>query len=221
MATIFLSDLHISSPLFKLESQIIDIYEDNRVKEVYILGDLFDTWEQNPYKTVIKRQRLIDVINNSGKTKIIIKGNHDPSIAYMGYVFSNVPVCDSYVMTLFDKKTILIHGDKEDSYLVMGNMFFPVHYVLQRVGINIKGFTRGLKYKLLKLLRRDVNGLVSPNEKKIVQVYGDKYELIIAGHTHVSKIIELNNCIYANCGCLVSKPSYLVADDGYLYIEEI
>ena len=49
---ILMSDLHISSPLFKLDKEIIELYNNPKVKRVYILGDLFDTWEERIEKTL-------------------------------------------------------------------------------------------------------------------------------------------------------------------------
>jgi UDP-2,3-diacylglucosamine pyrophosphatase LpxH len=219
---VFMSDLHISSPLFKSDDAVISIYNDSSVDEVYILGDFFDTWEQNPFLTARKKSHLVSTINNSQKTRVLLKGNHDPSIKTMSEIFDNVIIRYKFEIDLFGKRTLLIHGDEFDESKEAGRAWFPVHYVLQRVGLNIKAFLRNSYHKFVMFKeRKDYNSLILKTEKMIVDYYGNDYDIIITGHTHLPKVIKLDNCYYANCGSMVYKPTYIVADKSSLFISEV
>jgi UDP-2,3-diacylglucosamine hydrolase len=219
---ILMSDLHMSSPLFKLDREIIDLYNDTNVESVYILGDIFDVWEGCLSKTLEKRKDLIDKINNSGKTVVILKGNHDPDIDRLKEIFNNVFVAKSHTIELFGKKTLLVHGDEFDGTEFWGKLLFTFQWPLERIGFNSKAWLREkiYKYKLWKTGLTN-NSLVFDMEKKLVEKYGKDYNLIIAGHTHLTKLVKLDRVTYANTGNMLYNPSYLVADGNTLMIKRL
>lgn len=217
---VFMSDLHIGSPLFKSYDLVLELYNDPKVEEIYILGDLFDTWEKNAFSSVRKSRYLIDVINNSGKTKAVIKGNHDPNLWIMKEILKDVYVTLSHSIYLFDKKTLLIHGDEFDRLIDVSKIWFPIHYTLQRVGLNIKATARNAYHYISRIKKRQpYNSIVFRTEEKIVDYYGPEYDIIISGHTHMPKLIQLSNCFYVNCGSLVYKPTYVVVDKNTIDIK--
>lgn len=217
---VFMSDLHIGSPLFKADDLVADIYSDPKVEEVYILGDLFDTWEKDVFSVARKKEYLIDVINKSGKTKAVIKGNHDPKLWIMKEILKDVYVTLWHSIYLFNKKVLLIHGDEFDSSIDVSKLWFPLHYTLQRVGLNIKAAARNTHHWASRLVKRQpYNSIVLNTEEKIVDRYGGYYDVIIAGHTHLPKLVQLSNCMYVNCGSIIHKPTYVVVDRNTINIE--
>lgn len=217
---IFISDLHISSPLFKKDKDVIDLFNDPKVEEVYILGDLLDTWEQNPYKTAEKKKDFIYELNQSEKLKVILRGNHDPEIPVMREIFPNTVILDQHIMTLFGKKTILIHGHTFDEYVTRNKPLFFIHYLGERVGLNLKGFFRTRYYNLVRFINdAPKNSLVLKTEKAIVEKYTNEFDLIICGHTHVPKLVRLESIDYVNCGCVIYKSTYAVADKNTMLVK--
>lgn len=218
---IFISDLHISSPLFKVSQQVIDLFNDPRVESVYILGDFFDTWEEKIEKTLDRHSTLINRINKSDKVEVIIKGNHDPDLETLRDIFPNVYVTDSYFTELFGKETLIVHGDEFDGTEFWGKLLFPPAWLLERVvRWNSKAFLRKLIYKnLLWRKKADHNSLVLKMEKQLVDKYSKDFDIIIAGHSHISKIVNTVGATYANAGTLLHNPTYLVADNNTLMIK--
>jgi UDP-2,3-diacylglucosamine pyrophosphatase LpxH len=209
---IFISDFHISSPLFQKENEIMEIISRPEVSEVYLLGDILDTWEEDPYDTKVNKKEFISFLNECGKVKVMLKGNHDPDLKTMRDIFTGFPVLEKYEMELFGKKTILVHGDEFDSSTILTRIVFPMHFILSRTGVNMKGYFRTLYHKLLVFKNdSDKNSLVFKNEKKLFEKYSKDYDLIISGHTHVAKLVRSLEGDYANTGSVIYEPSYLEA----------
>jgi UDP-2,3-diacylglucosamine pyrophosphatase LpxH len=218
-----MSDLHISSPLFKKDREVIELFNDPKVESIYILGDLFDTWEEKVEKTVSKKKELINVINESGKTEVILKGNHDPDIEVMKDIFDKVFISDSYFTELFGKETILVHGDEFDGNEFWGKLLFPPAWLAERLLCwNSKAWLRNLIYRnLLWRKKAEHNSLVLKMEKMLVEKYGSEFDLIIAGHTHITKLVQEGKTYFANTGTLLHNPSYLIAEDNTMRIKRI
>lgn len=214
---IFISDLHISSPLFKKDKEIINLINTKEVEEVFILGDILDTWEEDPYRTMENKKDFIYEINQCDKIKVMLIGNHDPEINIMKEIFTNTIVTDKYDMELFGKKVNIVHGhefDISNSYL---KYFFFLHYIGERLGMNIKGYARNIYYNnLLKKTGLTNDSIVIDIEKKLVARYTSVVDLVICGHTHIPKIVKTDSIIYANCGSCISEPSYIRADKNML-----
>ena len=217
---IFMSDLHISSPLFQKENEVMEIINNPEVSEVYLLGDILDTWEENPYDTKVNKRNIIDFLNNCGKVVVMLKGNHDPDLKTMRDIFTGFPVVEKYEMELFGRKTILVHGDEFDSSTIITRLIFPAHYIFERMGVNMKGYFRTLYHKLLVFKNdSDKNSLVFKNEQKLFDKYTKDYDLVIAGHTHVAKLVRTPEGDYVNSGCVVYNPSYLEAYKNTLVLK--
>lgn len=214
---IFISDLHISSPLFKKDKEIINLINTKEVEEVFILGDILDTWEEDPYRTMENKKDFIYEINQCDKIKVMLIGNHDPEINIMKEIFTNTIVTDKYDIELFGKKVNIVHGhefDISNSYL---KYFFFLHYIGERLGMNIKGYARNIYYNnLLKKTGLTNDSIVIDIEKKLVARYTSVVDLVICGHTHIPKIVKTDSIIYANCGSCISEPSYIRADKNML-----
>jgi len=217
---IFISDLHIGSPLFKMEKEIVDLFNDTEVKEIYILGDLLDTWEESPYKTAEKKKDFIYELNQCGKIKVILRGNHDPETSVMKEIFTNAVIMDRHIMTLFGKKAVLVHGDEFDNSVAWTRYLFFTHYLAERVGINMKGFFRNSYHKFL-LFKNDLpkNSLVLNAEKLLIEKYSENFSLIICGHTHLAKLVRSGSMDYVNCGCVIYRPNYVVADKNTIILK--
>ena len=217
---VFISDLHMSSPLFKKGKEVKELFNSPNVEEIYILGDLLDTWEEDPFFTANRYSDLIELINK--KVTLIIKGNHDPSIEDMQKIFPDVLITTKHEMELFGKKVLLVHGDEVDRFDLWARLWFPIHYCCERLGINFKAFVRNTfaKYKARKNNLKS-NDLILKIEKDIVAKYKSECDILITGHSHLSKVVRSSEIDFANCGSLMDKPSYLIADKNTLVIKRI
>lgn len=222
---IVISDLHISNPLFNkvLEAKILKLIAHNKVDNIYILGDLFDTWEENYNKTVDKHKDLIDMINVSNKIKVLIKGNHDPDINTLRLIFPNIYIANSFETTIFNKSTIMLHGDQFDTTESFGKLLFPINWLTERlIRFNAKSWLRTIVYKNM-LHKNDLSNssIILNMEKGIVETYSEFYYLIIAGHSHISKIVKLDNGLYVNGGSIIDSQSFLIFDKNTVSIRRL
>ena len=217
---IFISDLHISSPLFNKEEEVIDLLNRSDVEEIYILGDIFDTWNEDAFLTSVRYHKLINAINR--KATVVLKGNHDPSIEDMRIIFNDVPVLNWYRMELFGKDTLLVHGDSVDRMIQFNRLFYFIQYIALHMGFSPKAFLVQTYIDLYKMFKRVSNStLILGMEKKIVEKHRNDCDLLITGHTHFPKLVKCEDVIFANCGSIIYKPSYLVADNNTLMIKRL
>ncbi len=208
--TLFISDLHLGSPLFKSTDKIMNLLSTN-YDRVIIIGDIIDGWTDDVDHIIIKYKRLIDKINSLNDV-ILIRGNHDPAMEILESVFHNVNVTDRYI----DDDIIVVHGHEWDTTLEAGKFFFSIHEFLVKFGFNFKSFIRNVIYKILSIVyRKNVDkDLISNMEKNIVSNCLEYRNIIIAGHTHVPKIVKKENFIYINTGDWVYNKSYVEYRDG-------
>ena len=217
MKLLFISDLHLGSPLFQAESKLLSLLSDS-YDRVFILGDILDVWEADLESIVESNKRIINKINELDNV-VIVRGNHDPSIYKLSSIFNNAMVSRAYRYSVDGKIMIMIHGDECDDLIVkyswLAKLLFPIHWVCERFGINLKGFFRTLYYSVaMKVDKKYYNDLVLDIEKDLVSKYKDKCDYLIAGHIHVPKIVEKSNITYINCGDWVYNETYIIYEDG-------
>jgi len=225
MKKLFISDFHLGSPLFKKEKQIIQLFNCNDYKEIYILGDIIDTWEDDLNNITEQYRLLIIAINNSPAKVFIIKGNHDPDIQKLKFIFHSCEVVDKIEIELNDTKVIMIHGDEFDDviikYMWVAKLWFPFHWLLERIGINIKGYLRELFHSIsMKKDHKYYNDIVTETEERAVKKYKD-YSILIMGHTHLSKRVYISKPIYINTGSLIHDPCCIEYDNGIFTKKEL
>ena len=204
---LFLSDLHLGSPLFKKEDEVISLVNAQEYDEIYILGDLFDTWEVFMCYITKKYKNLIKVLNDKGDKIVVIKCNHDPSLDKLKRILYNCTVIEGLYTTNFgDKSVVMAHGDEFDPDYWWTITFFPIHWFLQRLGFNIKAWIRSVVYKReAEKLGVSLDGIVVEAERKLVEKYGE-YNILIFGHSHQSKIVKDGSFTAVNIGSVLHDP---------------
>jgi len=212
MTDIFLSDLHIGSPLFDIEEGFIELLK-NGYNKLYLLGDVLDTWEMRLNSILVKYASLIEFINSLGTRVEIVKGNHDPNFEILKIVFYNNIVHKKNAYTMLDgNKVIMMHGHKWDWVLpiykfILDFFLNPMYGFSEKHGLDLRNRLRN-KYYEIKYNIFTYN-IISDIERRAVKEYKDKYDIIIMGHTHMPKIVDTPFCKYINCGCLVYKPAFI------------
>jgi len=141
---LFISDLHLGSPLFKLGNYLKTVFSSFEFDKVFVVGDLIDTWEDSIKHIVSKNRNLINVINNNKSELIIVRGNHDPSLLELHKIFPHAKVVPFYE----DDELIAIHGHQFDymilKYSALAKVLFPIHWTFERLGFDIQIFFRKL-----------------------------------------------------------------------------
>jgi len=217
MRILFLSDLHLGSPLFESEDKVLSLLEEEYDK-IILVGDIIDIWESGLLSIIADNQILLKKINEL-ENVIVIKGNHDPNIPTLESVFYGKYVNDMYSFKVDGKLILVIHGDEFDWLVTkhswLAKLLFPIHWILERFGINLKGWFRDLFCSISsKRDKKYYNELVLDMEKELFNKYKGFYDCIVVGHTHLPKIIEENNFIYVNCGDWVHNKTYIVYENG-------
>jgi len=217
MRTLILSDLHLGSPLFCSKNVISSIIKEP-YKEIFILGDVIDVWEEK-VETIKKEYRdLINVINERAIDIdiTIVKGNHDPD----GYILKDIfPNCIIKTKCAYmDNGTILIHGNENDHFIRdfswVANVFYKLYKCLSRIGINIREPFRDLFYSIAsKRGKNYFNDLVLKVEKETCDNYKRAYKNIVMGHTHLPKVVIAKDFRYVNCGDWIHNMSYVIYDE--------
>lgn len=216
MKILFVSDIHLGSPLFKLENELRDLINDKSYDYIYILGDVIDSWEAFIWDIVHNHLDLIADINNNGYKTVILRGNHDPDKTDLKLIFPKCKIYDDYEILLNNgAKLKMVHGHEFDETAEdwFFRFLFVFHWIGQRFGLNLKAWLRKRIYK--KEAKRQgvpVEDVVLPAEQKLIEKYCEDYDALICGHGHEDKVVEKDGFFYINIGSLVYKPTYYEYD---------
>jgi len=112
----FISDLHLTQDRPQTTQRFVDYLEslDANVSDLYILGDLFDSWvgddDPTPPNQLIK-DKLKSLTDNEVNVHFLA-GNRDFLIGQQFFDDTQVQCLeDEHIIDLFGVKTLLMHGD--------------------------------------------------------------------------------------------------------------
>jgi len=210
---LYMSDLHLGSPLFKSKYEILNLLNRD-FEKVVIVGDLFDTWEDSFDAIIDKNKEIVSKIQQLSNL-VIIKGNHDPDIDRLKEVFPNAEVCKNHDFG----RVVFIHGHEFDSivtkYSWVAKILFPIHWVLERFNLNLKGYLVRLFHSIAaKKNKKYYNSLVLNIEQEAIKKYRDKFNTIIMGHTHLPKHFTTEGIRYINLGNLLHHKTYCIYNNN-------
>ena len=222
MKKLFISDLHLGSPLFKKEKEVINLLISDIYNEIFILGDVFDCWEGNVWMIFNKYREMIKILNDQGNKIVLIKGNHDPSFEVLTEVLYNCKIIEGVYNSNFNGQEIAMsHGNEFDPDYWWTKAFFPIHWVLQRFGFNVKGWIREKIYiSEAKRLGVSLDDIVVEAERKLVNEF-KSYDIYVCGHSHMPKIVQTESLLFVNVGSLIYKPCFYEFEDGKFIKKEI
>lgn len=217
--TLFISDLHAGSPLFKYRAYLTSLIEDSKYKNIVVVGDILDVWEDSLEDILNMNISVVEALRNSAKNIYIVKGNHDPSHYDLRLVFPNAVVVEKS-MVIDDM--VIVHGDEFDDLIIkyssIATFLHHIHWVFERVGINLKAFFRNLFYSVSDKIGKDYyDTLVYDIMDKVITKYKNQGRVIITGHTHMPMIanhIDHRGIKYINCGDWVHNFSFVEFIDG-------
>lgn len=221
MKILFISDLHLGSPLFKSDDTIIRLLGDSSYDKIVILGDIIDTWEGTTERIVRRNKNIIKKINELSNV-VIVKGNHDPSFEVLSEIFPN-SYCVEHFEPHMEDDILITHGDDFDKlvtdYSFFAKMVFPVQWLFSRLGINPKAKIRNTLHSIAcHREKKYYNDLVTDVEEHLVDKYKYHCKYLVAGHTHLPKLVNTGDITYVNCGDWVHNRTYAEYIDGIFTI---
>jgi len=217
--SLFISDLHIGSPVCQSE-KILKVLESYNFETLYIVGDTFD--DKCPTRLNKKCWKVLTKIRSITKNKKVyaLKGNHCREIIDWMGEFLGCEVIESIDIEIDQKNFLVIHGDCFDDvitkYSRLSYIAGKLYYYLQKIDLE---FCLKIKSKF-KFLSK-CNAQIQKNA--IDHCAKNHYKGVILGHTHDKADFEKGGVRYVNLGCFVEKTcSYATIDlNGKLKLHEI
>ena len=233
MTTLFISDLHLCADrpeklgLFKKLLQ----GPARKAGALYILGDLFEAWAGDDDSTPPHEEIIAELVayTQSGSKLFIMRGNRDYLVSQrFAKMTGGQLLNDETLITLNDKKILLMHGDtlcSEDvKYQVFRsivnnvfsrNVFMLFPYILRtRIWHKIRNATKKSSQKKSEYLI-DVSQTTVEKVMKKHNVY-----CLVHGHTHRQAVhkfkIDGQNAKRIVLGDWIQGDSILVSDRGGL-----
>ena len=226
-----ISDAHYSHLRPELLSFIKKIHSGElEVKQLILMGDVFDALFGNVFYTYEQNQEMIDLLNaiNTKISIIFLEGNHDFNLKNIFPQAKVYPISKQPVLcTLKEKKIALAHGDfdaplgyKLYTSLIRNSI---VLYILNKIDrmIDNKIMKKIDNYLGKKDDCKEFRGFESYIKKRELQSYNVEY--FIEGHYHQNRFFDFEDFHYVNLGAFACNQRYFVvklSQDNELVIDE-
>lgn len=197
MYKIFISDLHLDEKTSKITDIFLNLLheESGKAEELYILGDFFEVWVGDDNLTTfnLSIMEALKKAVHKGLKIFIMHGNRD---FLLGKKFIRKTGCillpDEYVIDLYGRKTLLLHGDtlctKDKSYLRFRkksrNFFIQQLFLLKSLE---KRRLLAKKYRAMSVshTRETEASLLDVTQSEVEKVMRHyQVNTLIHGHTH-------------------------------------
>ena len=222
-SAIFVSDFHLNRSDKKRYAKILNFLTSlaGKYEHVFFLGDTFEFWYNDRPALLSEYSDIISLLKHlsTGGTQLhFFEGNHD--ICY-GNFFKNQLNAQIYnectTLEINEHKVFLGHGDELDK----NNLRYYFFRALLRLKITKLVISSAPSYIVLKIalllskasrnLFRSKN-LKAANQKFIAfasqKLKGD-IDIVILGHSHIPKSVNLPGGYYFNCGNWLKNSSYV------------
>jgi UDP-2,3-diacylglucosamine hydrolase len=202
MTLLFLSDMHLQDT--SIQNNVIDCIEKHRphLKQLYLLGDIFNTWigdEQRLDKNLQKFMLYIKNLKSFNIDVFMMHGNRDflmgnDLCAYLNCVL----LADPYILNHHNKKILLTHGDFLCTHDIayqrlrcivrnkyIQKLFLSLPYAWRK---NIAEYIRNSSKKHTQTsLKHTLNIKYDVNLDEIENWHTKyQFDIILHGHTHQS-----------------------------------
>jgi len=112
----FIADLHLAENRPDITACFLSFMKNDAIKaeKLYILGDLFEVWFGDDYKTELTESviKAIKILNQSGTKVYFIHGNRDFLLGKHFAEQSNIILLpEKHLITLYNENILLMHGD--------------------------------------------------------------------------------------------------------------
>jgi UDP-2,3-diacylglucosamine hydrolase len=234
----FISDIHLDPKNSEVTNKFINFITNKScdMKELYILGDLFEFWIDDKYD-ITQNNLIITTLKNIVKngTKVFLThGNRDFLIGNKFSETTNIKILpENYILNLGESKILITHGD----LLCTDDIDYQKFRKFIRNKITLKIFnllSNNLKTKVASYLRRKSEKITSQKPENIMDVNQEtvlsffkkfKTNVIIHGHTHRKNIHEtrLKDQDYTRyvLGDWHNAPSYIIFKNNKIELFDI
>jgi len=223
----FISDIHLDPNNLEVTNKFLDFMSEKSsdMKELYILGDLFEFWTDDRYD-IAQNNIIISALYNISKqgTEIfLIHGNRDFLIGKKFTKKTNIKILpENYIVDLNGTKILITHGDllctddidyQKFRKFIRNKITLLIFNLLSN---NIKTkIASYLRSKSKKIISQKPENIMDVNNKTVLDFYKKfKTNIIIHGHTHRKNIHEINtqgkNYFRYVLGDWHNAPSYIV-----------
>ncbi len=202
----FISDIHLDPSNKKVTNKFINFVDSKSsdMKELYILGDLFEFWIDDKYD--ISQNNLIistlKKISNNGTKIFLMHGNRDFLVGKKFSKITNIQILpENYVLNVNETKILITHGDllcTDDIDYQKFRKFIRNRFTLKffnLLGNNIKiKIASYLRSKSKKITSQKPENIMDVNQEAVLSFYKKfNTNIIIHGHTHRKNIHKIKN----------------------------
>jgi len=200
----FIADLHLAENRPDITSCFLSFIKNDAIKaeQLYILGDLFEVWFGDDYKTELTEAVIgaIKALSNSGTQVYFIHGNRDFMLGkHYAEQANMILLPEKQLIDLYNEKVLLMHGDtlctrdidyqkfrkKSRSWWWQGFMKSLPLWLRKKIADNYrKKSKQAQKAKTL-----DIMDVTESEVIKDLETYN--CQLMIHGHTHRPNIHNL------------------------------
>ena len=202
--TYFIADLHLAENRPDITACFLAFMKNDAIKaeKLYILGDLFEVWFGDDYKTELTEAVInaVKTLNSSGTKVYFIHGNRDFLLGnHYAKQANMILLPEKQLIDLYDEKVLLMHGDtlctrdvdyqkfrkKSRSWWWQGFMKSLPLWLRKRIADNYR--TKSKQAQQTKSL--DIMDVTESEVVKDLEEYN--CQLMIHGHTHRPNIHNL------------------------------
>ena len=191
----FISDIHLDINNSEVTKRFLDFIDKKKsdMKELYILGDLFEFWIDDKYD-IEQNNIIIDTLHDITKkgTKVfLIHGNRDFLIGKKFTKITNIEILpENYILYLDDKKVLVTHGDllctddidyQKFRKFIRNKITLKIFNLLNnKIKTKIASFLRGKSKKLTSQKPDDIMDLCSVIHRKAGLDLDQSYQRFVA-----------------------------------------
>lgn len=238
MSKLFISDLHLgpgNPALTQLACDFLNA-QKNQVNEIYILGDIFNTWLGDDLVPAefAGFVATLQALSAHGIKLYLMVGNRD---FMLGQAFAQkvgaTLLDDGFLLDIAGHRTLLMHGDSLCIDDVSYQRYRRVvrNRLLQRVFLTLPAsFRQRISDKIKQQSQQKKQAktamIMDVNQAEVVRVMREQQiDLLIHGHTHRPAIHQLEtqagHSVYrVVLGDWENKVSYLLIDDRQLSLHD-
>tara|TARA_S200000501_G_scaffold347774_1_gene362431 strand:+ start:671 stop:1390 length:720 start_codon:yes stop_codon:yes gene_type:complete len=202
----FISDIHLDPNNSKVTKKFIEFMNNKSsdMKELYILGDLFEFWIDDKYD-IIQNNLIISTlkkISENGTKIFLMHGNRDFLVGKKFTKITNIQILpENYILNLNETKILITHGDllctddvdyQKFRRFIRNKLTLKIFNLLSNnIKIKIASYLRG---KSKKITSQKPENIMDVNEKEVLNFY-ERFgtDIIIHGHTHRKSIHKTRN----------------------------
>lgn len=200
---IFISDLHLDSATPQLTNHFCRFLNElkNDINEIYILGDLFETWigddDINPHHSQIIA--ALSQLNTRNIKLYLQHGNRDFLLSkQFAEATKAIILQDEHIITVANKRILLMHGDllceKDISYQkmrkILRNPF--IKFCLLKLPLSFrKKIAQQLRLKSQSYNQEKLPEIMDVVQEAVVRfIKKHDADLLIHGHTHHQDMVS-------------------------------